>query len=58
MDVRIVGSEVTVKTVNIGETSTKFELLKIGEIFGRLGAVAKSIVTDGETIEVIGYMPR
>ncbi len=58
MDVRIVDSMVTVKSVNIGETSTKFELLKIGEILGRLGAVTKTIVTDGETIEVIGYMPR
>ena len=58
MDVRIVDSMVTVKSVNIGETFTKLELLKIGEIFGRLGAVTKSIVTVGETIEVIGYMPR
>ena len=58
MDVRIVGSEVTVKTVSAGELTTKFELLEIGAIFGRLGAVAKSIVTNGETIEVSGYMPR
>lgn len=58
MDVRIEGSMVTVKTANAGEASIRFDLLRIGEIFGRLGAVSNSIVTTGETIEVSGYMPR